>query len=277
MIRVVTDSNADLSSAQAQTLGVDAIVSTYVNFGDKTYRSVDLPIDEFYALLKSSPDFPKTSQPSVGDFVQAYERFKGDEVVSLHISRDLSGTINSAESAAAMMNGDPAITLIDTRSVNAGQTLLVAEAVRLAQEGAKPAEIKAHIESLIPRVRMHFAFDTLENLKRGGRVGNAQAFLGSVLQMKPIITIKDGKLEPLERVRTMSKAIARLKEIVIQDVAGKPPPKVVVMHAHAADTAQQIADDLCAQLKIDRPMIIEAGPAVATHSGPGAVGVAYLV
>jgi DegV family protein with EDD domain len=231
---------------------------------------------EFHARVKSDPNFPKTSQPSVGDFVQVYEQMKGDQVLSIHISRDLSGTIASAESAAQMMNGSPEVTVVDTRQVSAGMAVLVAEAAELVQAGKSPAEIKAHVESLIPRARMHFVLETLDNLKRGGRVGGAQALIGGVLQMKPILTIRHGKVEPLERVRTMGKAVARLKQVVLEDLSGKQGPRIYIMHTASADAAAQLADELGDTLGIRPPVILEAGPAVATHAGPGALGVGYI-
>lgn len=275
MMRIVTDSNADIALDLAQQIGIDEVVSTFVIFGDKSFKSSEMAPAEFHARLKSDPNFPKTSQPSVGDFVSIYEKYKGDEIVVILISKDLSGTFASAESAAMMMS-DQSITLIDTRQASAGEAVLVLEAVRLAKQGASPAEIKAHIESLIPRARLHFMVETLENLKRGGRIGGAQALIGGVLQMKPILTIKDGKVEALERVRTSGKALMRLKEIVLQDLKDKPDPKLVVMHAAAPEAGRQMAEDLAQALGIPTPTVVEAGPAIATHAGPGAVGVGYI-
>lgn len=276
MIRIVTDSNADIALEMARQIGIDEIVSTFVIFGDKSFKSSEMTPADFHARLKSDPNFPKTSQPSVGDFVSIYEKYPDDEIVVILISKDLSGTFASAESAALTIAGGARITLIDTRQVSAGEAVLVMEALRLAKEGAPPAEIKTHIESLIPRARMHFMVETLENLKRGGRIGGAQALIGGVLQMKPILTIKDGKVEALERVRTSGKAVARLKEIVLEDLKGKPDPKLVVMHAAAPELGQQMADALAKELGIPAPTVVEAGPAIATHAGPGAVGVGYI-
>jgi DegV family protein with EDD domain len=278
MIRIVTDSNADLSPAQAEHFGISGTGYSYVNFGDKSYRTqLDLNADQFHDMLKGSAAFPKTSAPSVGDFVDVFEKLKGDEVISIHTSRDLSGTIGSAETAASMLGNDPRVTVIDTRMVNAGQVLFIAEARRLIDAGKSVDEIKAHLDALTPRCRMHIVFDTLENLKRGGRVGGAQAFIGGLLQMKPILSIKNGKIEPLERVRTMNKAVARLKEIVTADLKDIAAPSLMIIQAAAPQAAAQLAADLAATLNIATPMIIEAGPAVATHSGPGALGAAYFV
>lgn len=276
MVRIVTDSTCDLSNDQASQLGVAAVAKLYVLFGDRTFQDgVTINNEQFYALLKSNPHFPSTSQPSVGDFVQIYERFKGEPIVSIHISRDLSGTLASAEAARDLVGGD--ITIIDSRNANAGLALLVIEAMRLAKTGASATQIKSHIDALIPRTRLIFVLDTLENLRRGGRIGNVQALLGSVLQFKPIITVKDGRLEPVERVRTMSKAVARLKDIAAQELHGKMEPQVVFMHASAPAAAEQLMEALCAQVKLREPFIIEAGPVVATHAGPGAVGISYIV
>lgn len=277
MTYVVTDTNADLTLEAARAFGVDAMASTYVIFGERSFRAIDMTPAQFHELLKTDPNFPKTSQPSVGDFEEIYARFKGGQVLSIHISRELSGTIASAESAAMMMGGDPQITIVDTRQVSAGMALLVIEGTRLAKQGVPPAEVKAHIESLIPRTRMHFVLETLENLRRGGRIGGAQALLGNLLQMKPILTIQGGRVEPLERVRTYSKAVARLREIVVNDLQRASEPKVIVMHSAAPELAQETAAEISTKLGIPLPMILEAGPTIATHAGPGAVGVGYIV
>lgn len=277
MVKIVTDSNADMNRTLCHEIGVADVAATYVIFGDENFSSLDLSPADFHARMKSSPALPKTSQPSVGDFVSIFEKLQDDEVVSIHLSRDLSGTIASAESAAGMLGGHPPVTVVDTRQVSAGMAVLVMEGVAAAKAGKSAAEVKAHVESLVPNTRMHFVLETLENLKRGGRIGGAQAFIGGVLQMKPILTIKAGKVESLERVRTSSKAVARLKEIVINDLQGKPNPRICIMHVAAPDLGRQMADDLSKALNIPPPLLLEAGPAIATHAGPGAVGVGYIM
>jgi DegV family protein with EDD domain len=123
---------------------------------------------------------------------------------------------------------------------------------------------------------MHFVLETLDNLKRGGRIGGAQALIGGVLQMKPILTIKHGKVEPLERVRTTGKAVARLKEIALEELNGKENPRVYIMHTASPDAAAQLAQEIGKALSIQTPTILEAGPAIATHAGPGALGIGYI-
>jgi DegV family protein with EDD domain len=276
MIRIVTDSTCDLNQEQASQIGIDAIARLYVRFGTKTFQDgITLTSEQFQNLLKTDPNFPSTSQPSIGDFAQIYERFKGDQIVSIHISGDLSGTLASAQAARDLVGGD--ITVIDSRNVNAGLALLVMRAARMAQQGATVAQIKQQIEALVTCTRLVFALGTLENLRRGGRIGAAQAFLGSMLQFKPLITVKDGRIEPIERVRTMSKAVARLREIAAHDLQGNPHPEVVFMHAAAPAAANELVAAFTQQVKLEDPLLIEAGPVVATHSGPGAVGIAYIV
>lgn len=276
MIRIVTDSTCDLSKDQVQHYGISAVANLHVNFGPKTYEDgVTINNQQFYELLKTDPNFPSTSQPSVGDFAAIYERFKADDIISIHASRDLSGTIASAEAARDMVGGR--ITIIDSRNINAGLALLVIHATRMAQAGSSAAEIKSTVEAMAPRTRLIFSLETLENLRRGGRIGAAQALLGGVLQFKPIITIKDGRLEPVERVRTLSKAILHLRDMALQDLGAQKARQIAIMHAAAPAAANELLTACKQSLQLDEIIIIEVGPVVATHSGPGAVGMAYTI
>lgn len=276
MVRIVTDSPSALTLDHAKQLGIDAVVASYVIFGEESWlENQTITPADFHARLKSSPVFPTTAAPSIGDFIKAYKPLEGESVVSIHLSRDLSGTVAAAEQAVKEVSAN--ITVIDTRNVSAGEALLVLEALKMAKAGKSADEIKSGIEALIPRTHFHIVFETLDNLKRGGRIGSAQAFIGGVLQMKPILTVKHGKLEPLERVRTMPKAIARLKELAVNDLRGKPEFSYMVLHAAAPEAAAQVAKDLTETLGKPPTMVLEAGASVATHSGPGAVGVAYLI
>ena len=174
-----------------------------------------------------------------------------------------------------MVNGD--ITVIDSRSLNAGMTLLLAEAARMARSGASARDIKERIESLVPRTRLNFALESLESLQRGGRVGAAQALDSGTVQFKPIITVKNGKIEPLERVRTTPKAVARLREIALADLRDQAEPQVCFMHAGAEALGRDLMVSTMNEKTIRDPLLIEAGPVIATHLGPGTVGIAYIV
>ena len=278
MYRFITDTPSGLSQAQAQQIGVDELVASFVRFGDEQFReTLDITLEEFHAKFKNTAAVPTTSAPSVGDFQDVYEKYKGDTIISIHLSRDLSGTVSAAENAAQIVGGD--IHIIDSRNIAAGQVLLIQEAIALARAGKTPAEIKAALAEMIPRVRLIIGLDTLDNLKKGGRVGGAQAFIGGLLQFKPLLAIKDGKLAPLERVRTAAKVMPRLKELALQDLTGKSNVKLMGIHtgAGAEGSATELANDLAKTLNLGyTPMIIAVGASVATHAGPGAFGLAYL-
>ncbi len=276
MVKIVTDSTCDLSKEQIKQYGISAVANLHVTFGNKTYEDgVTINNRQFYEYLKTDPNFPSTSQPSVGDFAAIYEQFKNDDIISIHVSRDLSGTMASAEAARDMVGSKVAI--IDSRNVNAGLSLLVIKAARMAQAGSSAVDIKATIESMVARTRLIFSLETLENLRRGGRIGAAQAFLGGVLQFKPVIAVKEGKLEPVERVRTLSKAILRLRDIAVQDLGVDKVRQIAIMHADALSAANDLLAACKQSFTLDEAIIIEVGPVVGTHSGPGAVGIAYTI
>ncbi len=276
MFRFITDSVSGVLPSQQDALNIASIVPSYVRFGDDSYReNVDMSAAEFQARLKSDPRFPTTSAPSVGEFAEVFERFKTDDIVCVNVSRELSGTVTAAENAAAMIEGGR-IAVIDSRSASAGQLLLLQAAQRMAAAGLSLAEVKSGVEALTSKVKVHIVVDTLENLRRGGRIGGAQALIGGLLQFKPLLTVKNGRLEPLERVRTYGKAVARLVEISSADLKGRVKPNYIVIHAAAGAAASQLAVDLAGILKTDVPMTIEVGASVAAHIGPGALGVAYL-
>ncbi|MBX7214201.1 MAG: DegV family protein [Thermoflexales bacterium] len=276
MVKIVTDTGSGLSLDEMKAWGVAGMPGIYVMFGDESYRETwDISNDAFHAKLKSDPRFPTTSGATFDDFMKVYEPIKNDGIVSIHLSKKLSVTVDSARVAAKELGTD--IAVIDTQFINIAQALYVREALRMANAGASVAEIKTHIEGLIPRTRLYILFETLENLRRGGRIGAAAALLGGVLQAKPILSLKDGALVPVERVRTMPKALARLKEIALEDLKKSAAPMIGFMHSHAPEGVAAFARDVCAELNYKDPLILEAGAAVAAHAGPGAIGIAYIL
>lgn len=276
MVKIVTDTGSGLTLAQAKEWGVAAMPASYVLFGDESFRETyDISIEDFHARLKSDPRFPTTSGATYDDFVSAYAPIKDHPIVSIHMPRPLSVTVESARVAAKEMLTDCAV--IDSQFISTAQAMFVREALRMAREGATVDQIKSHIEGLIPRTRLLIVFETLENLRRGGRIGGAKALLGGMMQVKPILTLKDGKLEPVEQVRTMGKAVARLKELAMKDIKSSPAPMVGFMHVRAEAAVNALAADVCAELKIETPFITEAGAAVSAHAGPGAMGIAYIL
>ncbi len=276
MVRIVTDSPGGLTLEQAAAYDIVGVVPSYVIFGDHSWlEHQTITPAEFHEKLKTDPHFPTTSAPSIGDYIQVYEKYPSDQILSIHLSRHLSAGVVAAQQAAQALSHQD-ITVVDTQNVSAGETLLVMEAVRLAKEGKTAQEIKTAIEALIPRAKLLVVFDTLENLKRGGRITAAAALFGGLLQTKPIFTVKEGKLEPIERVRTTAKAQARVKEMALATLKTSSDKRYILMHAAAHEAAAKFAAELTAELGVPPMVLIEVGASVAAHSGPGALGIAFF-
>ncbi len=274
-VRVVTDSTSDIPPALAQELGI-SVVPLSVIFGDEVYREgIDINHDLFYEKMLRSKVLPTTSAPSVGDFLEVYERLleTTDEIVSIHISSKLSATYNNAcQAAAALAEKGARIEVIDGLSVSFGLTFMAAAAARAAAGGAGLAEIRKLVEGMIPRIRIVVVLDTLEYVRRGGRIGRARAFLGTVLRVKPILSLRDGEVHPEERVRTKSLALTRLVQMVTS--------YNVKEAAIGYSTNAQEADDLRRRLEAELPgvkvVVQRLGPVLGAHTGPGVLGVGVL-
>jgi len=275
VIHVVTDSTCDLDQATAVAMGV-RIVPLTVRFGDEQFLDgIDLRPEEFYRRLAAAHDTPTTSQPPPHDFAAVYRellRDPDDQVVSIHISRKLSGTLQSAMIAARDV--DPArIHPIDSESVTIGLQLLVEAACRDVASGADVAAIIGNIALRRACLPIYFLLDTLTYLHRGGRIGRAQAFVGGVLKVKPVLALRDGEVHPQSRVRSQTQGIAALVELV------RATPDLTdlrIVHADAPDLAARLRDALHPVIPNIRPEIVALGPVVGTYSGPNAVGVACL-
>lgn len=273
-VRLVTDSTADLAGEDADRLGI-TMVPLRVRWDDESYRDkVDISIDEFYQRLKIGQGLPKTSQPPVGEFEVVYRRLlkECEGVISIHLPRGLSGTVNAARTAA--LNVDPdRIVVFDSQSVSYGIGLILLRVARLAEQGASLAECAALVKDLIPRVGLYCLLDTLEFLRRGGRIGRVQAMAGTLLSIKPIVTLEDGMTVPVERVRTMSAAIRRTVEL-LRSLG--PLEDVAVLYG---DDSRR-AGDLRRLVQEDHPdkeiRFGRIGSTIGTHTGPGVLGAVYL-
>lgn len=276
MIKIVTDSTAYLSESTVHQHDI-RVVPLYVHFGEEAFREgVQLSNEEFYTRLKKAPTLPTTSQPSAGEFHKVFKELAdaGHEIVTLTISEKLSGTWNSAMAAKDMLP-QANISVVDTMSTAVGLRLIVEAAIEAASAGATRQEIVAEIEELRKKVYFVFVVDTLEYLAKGGRIGNARAFLGTLLKVKPILFLQDGAIEPLEQVRSKRKAITRLLELFEErlDISG-PQAKVAVTHALVPQEAQTLREELTQRLGCAQLEISSLGPVIGTHTGPGAIGAA---
>ncbi len=270
-IAIVTDSTADLPPDLASERGISVVPLTVTLDGRSYLDGVDMTPARFYALLASSTGHPTTSQPSPGLFAEAYEGLlrDHDEVLSLHISAKLSGTYASAVQGAALVDARR-IRVVDTQAVSMWLSLLALGAARLADDGRGIDGIVKTLDEVSSATAAFFSVQTLEYLRRGGRIGRAGALLGSVLQIKPILHIHEGQVAPLERVRTRERALTRMVELTRGHDRGQG---LCVVIAHAADpaAAQSLADRLqdCAETLVMQ----DIGPVVGAHAGPGLVGV----
>ena len=267
---IVTDSTADLVPELATRHGITVVPLTLSLDGRSYLDGVDLTAAGFYTKLRASSSHPTTSQPSPGQFKDAYQRLLEDhqEVVSLHISDKLSGTLGSARQAAEMVGPDR-VKVVDSEFVSMPLASLALVAALRAERGGDAAAIMEDVSRVRQALRCFFAVSTLEFLHRGGRIGSASALLGSVLQIKPILGIEGGEVAPLERVRTQDRALSRLAELG-REVGGGGGLCVVIGHAAAEAHAMALAErfeDL-AETLIVQPL----GPVVGAHAGPGTVG-----
>ncbi len=267
-VRVVTDSTADLAKDQAQELGI-CVVPLTVQFGEEVYRDgVDLGSAEFFAKLATSKVMPTTAAPPSGLFEEAYRqllRDGADAIFAILISSTLSGTYNSAVVGAEALKDQPRpIEVLDSRSVSGGLGMAAMAAARAAREGKSLAECKAAAESVLARMHIYAVLDTLEFLQRGGRIGRARQLLGTLLNVKPMLTVKDGAVLPLENVRTRSRAHERIAQLLAK--LGE------IELVGIAESDEEIGQQLTKAIRAvyDGPIeYFRLGPVVGTHTGPG--------
>lgn len=272
-VAVVTDSTADLPPEVAARHGI-TVVPLIVRFGDEALRDgVDLGPEVFLERLRRGTVVPSTSQPPPEAFVECYTALaaRGLAILSVHISARLSGTANAAVLAARQVAG-AVVEVVDGRSASMGTGFLALEAAERAARGESLAVIAAAVRAAASRLNVYAALDTLEFLRRGGRIGGAAALLGALLSVKPIITLRDGVVAPLERPRTMTRALQRLKELV---EAQAPLERLAILHAGAPELAERLREQL-ARVAPSGTLTVPIGPTIATHAGPGVVGAVTL-
>jgi len=270
--RVVTDSTSDVPPAWRERYGIE-VVPLRVLFGAEAFRDgVDLTVDQFFDRLRQVDRLPTTSAPSPGDFASVYERLSHecDGVVSIHLSGELSGTVEAARVGAQQVEGFP-VQVIDSRCL----TMPVAFLCRVAAEAPSLEDAVRCVEERVPRQRILALLDTLRYLELGGRIGRARALVGAMLDLKPILGVSggDGRVQPVDRVRTRSKAIRRLVDLLRSDL---PVERLAVMHAQAPDDAEGVRAQLAGELPDVEVEVGQIGPVLGTHVGPGAVGLVYL-
>ena len=275
-IKVVTDSTSDLPADVAESLGIE-VVPLNVHFGSDVYKDrVNLMPDAFYDKLINGDVLPTTSQPSVGEFIDVYERLGSDAdgIVSVHLSEKLSGTMNSARQASQQANADCPIEVVDTFQVSMGVGICAMEAAEVANSGGDMNQVILAARNAVTRSQCFFMLETLEFLQKGGRIGKAQALIGNLLKIRPMLILQEGEVHPLGRERTRRKGIAKLVDTV-EELA--PISGLAVMYSTGPDEAQTLAQNVSKFMIEGRePMMLQIGPVIGTYAGPDTLGIALI-
>ena len=272
-VQVVTDSTSDIPRELARAAGIEVVPLT-IRFGSEVFADgVDLSGEAFYEKLRTSPTIPTTSAPSPGDFLHVYHRAvqRGQQVISIHISGEVSATYSSAALAAQEFPGR--VHVVDSRNVSMAFGWVAVRAAAAAQAGAGIEVIKALVEDALPRAHLYAVLGTLENLRRGGRLGRAAAFLGTVLQVKPILTVSSGVVSPVEKVRLIGRAIERLVEIAQEHA---PIEQMAVAQTDAPDTFEQLRLLVAEKMPGLDLLGYRAGAVIGALAGPGAVALVFV-
>lgn len=277
-IAVVTDSTADIPRPLVEEYGIHVVPQILI-LGDQTWRDgVDIDASAFYELLRTSSQFPASSQPTVTSFRELFARLsqEAEGIVSVLVSNELSGTLNSALTAASNLPEVP-VEIIDARAVSMQLGLTVLAAARAAAARGDLQAVAEAARALVGRVYIYFVVDTLEYLHRGGRIGAAARLFGTALNLKPLLTIKDGIVTPVTKVRTRRKALDALFDLLDERLAAGDRIHMSVVHVAAPEEAARLADQLEARFDLVEMIRSECGPVVGAHAGPGTVGVAFYV
>lgn len=281
-VMVVTDSTSNLTPALLDGNPI-RVLPLQLIWGHRIYRDgIDISPKDFYVDLEKATIMPTTSQTTPEEFKQAYAELieKGYDILSIHISSKLSGTLDSAIQAKRAFPS-ARIELVDSLSTSMAMGFQVMAAARLAANGGTLQECQAVAEKAKEQTGVYFAVNTLEYLRRGGRIGGAAAFLGTALKLKPLLELRDGQIEAVERVRTLSKTLDRLLDLVEAKVAqSEGPVRLCAIHGNSLDEANQLLDKAVSRFGstlVAESLIADISPVIGTHAGPGALGLAWMI
>lgn len=276
-VAIVTDSSPYIPEDIIAEHKIHVVPLTVIWGEQNYYDGVDITPVEFYQRLDKAKVMPSTSQPSVADFEVLFRALheQGYDILAILISEDLSGTVSSATQAKNMLP-EANIEIINSRTLAMALGFLVLAAARAANQGASLSECKRLVENCLEKVGVVFVVDTLEFLHRGGRIGAAQRFMGTLLNVKPVLAIDDGLVVPLDSVRTHKKALQRIIDLIEDRTRGKKNIRLATLHANNPDTAQYILDMAVERIPVVETVFSEVSPVIGTHAGPGAAGLAYF-
>lgn len=281
-VKIVTDSTADLPKSLVDELNI-TVVPLKVLFGDQeTYEDgVTIQASEFYKKITTSDIIPSTSQPSPYEFEEVYKEIETDcqgcSIISIHISSKLSGTFQSAMIAKDIVKDTIDVTVVDSKRASYAIGIIVVEIAKLANAGASKEQCMSRLNELLENTVIYFIVDTLEYLQKNGRIGKASAVLGSLLKIKPILSLtEEGEVYPFDKVRGQKKALSKIYNSLEKDY-GKRLTSVGVLHANSEQLATEMMSELRSRFKIDSAVITAIGPVIGAHVGPGTVGITAIV
>jgi DegV family protein with EDD domain len=278
-VAIVTDSTAYLPDDLLKQYSI-TVTPQILIWGDETFQDgVDIQPNEFYRKLETAKTMPTTSQVAIVTMKATFENLlaSGYDVLGVFISAKLSGTMQSALQAKEMLpKAGSKIVVLDSNSTSMAMGFHVLTVARAAQAGANLAECQKLAEEARKHSGVYFVVDTLEFLRRGGRIGGAQAMLGSALNLKPLLELRDGRIESIEKIRTKGKAINRMIELIVERIAWRNPVRLATLHANAEAEAKSALETAAAQLNPVEQILASVSPAIGTHAGPGTVGLAYM-
>ncbi|NMD72267.1 DegV family protein [Bacillus sp. DNRA2] len=276
-IRIVTDSTVDLTDEELSQYDIEVVpLSIHIN-GETYIDRVDISPIEFIKKMKEAPELPKSSQPAVGTFVEVYDRLhdEGYEVISIHMTGGMSGTVQSAGSAAKMTNAT--VTVIDSKYISAALAFQVIEAAKLAKAGKSREEIVAEVDKVREQTTLFVVVDTLENLIKGGRIGKGKGMIGSLLNIKPIASLDGGVYTPVAKVRSHSQVVKYLAKQFVEQSTGKKILGVSIVHVEGLDLANKLKAAIIEQTGFSEIDIRYTTPVIGTHTGVGAIGFMYYL
>lgn len=276
-VAIVADSTAYLPPDIIEKYQIQIIPLSVIWDGDTYLDGVDITTNQFYDRLEKSPSLPSTSQPSAGEFKACFSALleRGKDVAAILISSGISGTVNSALQAQAELDSTR-IEVIDSQTAAMATGLHVIAAARKAVEGGTLNEVAQVAREAQSRTDIVFVVDTLEFLHKGGRIGGAKRFLGSMLNVKPILELSGGKIEAVDQVRTQKRALERMIELIAEKAAGEQPLRMAVIHSNVPEMAQDLKEEVLATFSPEEIYISELSPAIGTHVGPGTLAIASM-
>ncbi|KNH15753.1 MAG: DegV family protein [Priestia megaterium] len=275
-IKVVTDSTIDLTLEEAEKYGIE-MIPLCINIDNETYLDrVELTPTDFIEKMKNSKKLPKSSQPAIGSFVEVYERLvsEGYDVISIHMTGGMSGTVRAAESAAQMVEGN--ITVVDSMYITKALSFQVFEAVKMIEDGHTVEEIITRLEEVRQNTNLFVVVDTLENLVKGGRIGRGKGLIGSLLNIKPIASLADGVYTPVAKVRSHSQVVKFLTKQFEEHTEGKSIKGVGLVHADGFGLASKLKESIVKARGYTQFSIEDTTPIISTHTGIGAIGFMYF-